>query len=60
MEDREVGRGGPEGCMQVPGCQRDYDERCHKDGELEWGVIADRLGREDQTGYERHGERDAF
>src|SRR5215217_3146375 len=45
---REVGRGGPEDCVHHP-----------EDGELERGVIADRLGREDQAGYERHGERDS-
>src|SRR5215203_6862497 len=56
---REVGRGGAEGCVQMPGCQPDDREHHPQDGELERGVVADRLSREDQAGYERHRERDA-
>src|SRR5215212_6269788 len=55
---REVGRGGSEGSVQVPRCQSDYEEYGSEDGELERGVVAGSLDREDQAGYERHRERD--
>src|SRR5215218_6563101 len=45
--------------MQVPSYEHDRSEHGPEDGELEWGVVASRLSGEDQTGYERHGERDA-
>src|SRR5215208_6512864 len=45
--------------MQVPSYEHDRSEHGPEDGEFEWSVVADRLGSEDQTGYERHGERDA-
>src|SRR5215204_7428455 len=44
--------------MQVPSYEHDRSEHGPEDGELEWGVVASRLSGEDQTGYERHGERD--
>jgi hypothetical protein len=43
----------------VPRCQRDYEEYGPEDGELERGVVAGSLDREDQAGYERHRERDS-
>ena len=52
-------RGGSEGSVQVPRCQSDYEEYGPEDGKLERGVVADRLGSEDQAGYERHRERDS-
>jgi hypothetical protein len=55
----EVGRGGAEGGVQVPGCQRNDREHGPEDGELERGVVADRLDREDEAGYEGNGERDS-
>jgi hypothetical protein len=53
---REVGRGGPEGGVQVPGHKRNDREHNPKDHELERSVVADRLGREDQAGYDGHRE----
>src|SRR5215203_4063595 len=44
---REVGRGGAEGCVQMPGCQPDDCEHHPEDGELERGVIAERHGHRD-------------
>src|SRR5829696_405153 len=45
--------------MQVPSYEHDRSEHGPEDGELEWGVVASRLSGEDQTSYERHGERDS-
>jgi hypothetical protein len=42
--------------VQVPGHKHDYGEHCTEDGELDWSVVADRLGREDQAGYDGHRE----
>src|SRR5829696_5521382 len=56
---REVGRGSAESCVQVPGHKYDYGEHCTEDREFDWSAVADRLGREDQAGYDGHRERDA-
>src|SRR5829696_4497022 len=45
--------------MQVPSYEHDRSEHGPEDGEFEWSVVADRLGSEDQTGYDGHRERDA-
>src|SRR5215212_1108793 len=59
LRSREVGRGSAESCVQVPGHKHDDREHHPQDGELERGVVADRLSREDQAGYDGHRERDA-
>ena len=57
--DRKVSRGGAEGRVQVPGCERDDHEDRPENSELECGVVAECLDRENESRQKNDNERDA-